>query len=83
MVLNISHLQLMEPGIHGAHGAAAVRPVVGASSRGRESVRGLSLEEKPARVKQGSRSAAMTKDVQVSGSNATHKRGLVKSTASV
>lgn len=68
----------MEPGIHGAHGAAAVRLVVEASSRGRGSVRGLSLEENPAPVKPRSRSAAMTSDALVSGSKTANKWNIVQ-----
>lgn len=56
----------MEPGIHGAHGEAAARPVVEGSSRDRESVRGLSLEERLAPVTPESRSAAMRRDALVS-----------------
>lgn len=59
----------MEPGIHGAHGEAVARLVVEASSKDRESVRGLSLEENLALVKPESRSAAMIRDALVSVSS--------------
>lgn len=57
----------MDAGIHGAHGAAAVRHVVEAFSRGRECVKGLSLVENPALVKNRNRSGATRKDALVSG----------------
>lgn len=58
----------MDAGMHGALGAAAARLVEEASSRGRESVKGLSLVENLAPVKRESRSVAMRRDALVSDS---------------
>lgn len=55
--------------MHGAHGAAAARLAVEASSRGRESVKGLSLMEHLALVKRESRGVAVRGDVLVSDAN--------------
>lgn len=59
----------MDAGIHGAPGEPAARLVVEVFSRGRESVKGLSLVESLALVKRESRDAAMRKDALVSYSN--------------
>lgn len=55
----------MDAGIPGAHGAAAARRVVVASSRGKEFVKDLSLEENHALVTEESRSVAMRRDALV------------------
>lgn len=52
--------------MHGALGAAAARHVEEASSRDRESARGLSLVANLAPGKRESRSAAMRRDAPVS-----------------
>lgn len=59
-------LQLMDAGTLGAHGAAAARLVVEATSRGREFVKGLSLVESLAPVTWESRDVAMRRDALVS-----------------
>lgn len=56
----------MDAGMHGALGAHAARLVVEVFSRGRESVKGLSLVESLALGKRESRDAAMRKDALVS-----------------
>ena len=55
--------------MRGAHGAAAARLAVEASSRGRESVKDLSLMEHLALVKRESRGVAVKGDVLVSDAN--------------
>lgn len=52
----------MDAGMNGAHGAAAARLAVEATSRDRGSVKGLSLEENLALVILESISAAMKRD---------------------
>lgn len=65
----------MDAGIHGALGAAAARLAVEASSRDRESVKGLSLVENLAPVKRESRGVAMRRDALVSDPNIMDKVG--------
>lgn len=62
--------------MNGAHGAAAARLAVEATSRGRGSVKGLSLEENLALVILESISAAMTRDALVSGLDTINKYSL-------
>lgn len=68
----------MDAGMHGALGAAAARLAVEASSRDRESVKGLSLVENLAPVKRESRNVAMRRDALVSDSNTVNKGGQTK-----
>lgn len=65
----------MDAGMHGALGAAAARLAVEASSRDRESVKGLSMVESLASVIRESRNGAMRRDALVSDLNTTDKRG--------
>lgn len=61
--------------MHGALGAAAARLAVEASSRDRESVKGLSMVESLASVIRESRNGAMRRDALVSDLNTTDNRG--------
>ena len=72
----------MDAGIHGAHGVAAARLAVEASSRGRESVKGLSLMAHLAPVKRESRGVAMRRDVLVSDTSIVMDKGCLTITQS-